>query len=45
VTSIGAEAFSKWSGYWSLPITITAPHEASYYGYTPGEKETWQVAN
>ncbi|MBE6758554.1 MAG: TIR domain-containing protein [Ruminococcaceae bacterium] len=37
VTSIGNSAF------YGYPITVTAPHEASYYGYTPDDGVTWRV--
>ena len=37
VISIGDNAFGGYN------ITVTAPHEASYYGYTPESRVTWVV--
>ncbi len=39
VTGIGRSAFDSRS----TAITVTAPHEASYYGYTLDEYVTWNV--
>jgi len=39
VICIGEEAF----GGYECAITVTAPHEASYYGYKPWTEVTWVV--
>lgn len=37
VKTIGSQAFD------SVTITVTAPHEPEYYGYTPDENVTWEI--